>query len=108
MPTEMSANEHDRIKDLRMRIRDAFHGKGITQAQALAMMMEMVETLAWLVEAQDQTDEAMGKFLSRAMPVPKDVFDSMFGDKEGKGEESGETKGTKSTLGHYLSSGQYL
>lgn len=95
--TPFSHGEHHRLEDLRRRIRDAQHTGKVTAAGTLAMLMEMVELLDWLLEAQDQTDEAMQSILRpTTFAVPRSDFTKMLlghAAEEPKGEEEKEVEG---------------
>lgn len=112
--TPYSQGEHSRLDDLRQRIRDAQHSGKVTAAGTLAMLMEMVELLDWLLEAQDQTDETMHSMLRpTAFAVPKSDFTKMLlghtaeePKEEGEKEVEGELHGEKRRAGSpYMAAG---
>lgn len=113
--TPYSRTEHARLDDLRQRIRDSQHSGRLTAASALAMLMEMVELLDWLLEAQDMTDEAMHSMMRPAtFAVPKGDFARMLlghteEEEEKKDEaESGLHEGERGARSPYMAAGQYL
>lgn len=104
-----SKNIHTRVDDVRARIRDHLHGQKLTQPAALAMMLEMVEVIEWLLEGQDQVDHVMTQFFQKpVMAVSEGSFHKLAEALKTQEEEEELPKPKHGVSSPYMQPGQYL
>ena len=98
-----STPAHERVAELRTRLRDILQHEGpLTKGALLSFLFDIIEVLDFLLDSQDQVDLVVNKFFSKPIvKMEEGAFENLFGKVAKKGEK--EPKKTDTIDSPYLS-----